>query len=67
MEKVLSVSQRKRRNISNLLPDCSLDVQENNVLPGAQCWSLLLADLLLSSKDYKVILPTGSPCCQTHV
>ena len=47
--KTLSFPRRKWSNVVNLPPGCWLVNSRNGVISGALCWSLLLADLALSS------------------
>lgn len=55
-DKVLSFPQRKWSNVVNLPPGCWLVLPGNSAVSGAQCWSLLLAYLALSSSCSQVSL-----------
>lgn len=54
--KTLSFPRRKWSNVVNLPPGCWLVPSRNGDASGAQCWSLLLADLAFSSSCSQVSL-----------
>lgn len=54
--KMLSFPWRKWSNVVNLPPGCLLVTLRNGAISGAQCWSLLLADLPFSSSWSQVSL-----------
>lgn len=54
--KTLSFPRRKWSNVVNLPPGCWLVTSRNGAISGAQCWSLLLADLTFSSSCSQVNL-----------
>lgn len=66
-DKLLSLPWRKWSNVANLPPDH----QKNGNISGAQCWSLLLANLALISSCNSSTLVSGSLyylfMCKSHL
>jgi hypothetical protein len=54
--KMLSFPHRKWSNVINLPPGCWLVTLRNGAISGAQCWFLLLADLVFNSSCRQVSL-----------
>jgi hypothetical protein len=54
--KMLSFPWRKWSDAGKLPPGCWLVTWRNGAISGAQCWSLLLADLAFSSSCSQVSL-----------